>query len=496
MKKTVRFSLAIILATLIGVKGSNAQNELDALRYSQIEVLGTARYAAMGGAFGALGGDMSSMSVNPAGIGVFTKTTGSASFSVLSSGTDAKYLGTTSSDGKLNVNISNAGFVARFKRKKGEEKQWAWKAFHLGVSYHRTGSFHRRTSVIGVNTTSSAIDPWVDQLNNSGLAYTEIPNSDLVPEADNTNAYMGWGTFLIDTTPGSVNSFMRNVLPNYGQTERVSETTKGSMGEVAISFGGDFGNALYVGATIGIPRIKYEMERSYTESDTQDTITDFTSFTKTDYLSATANGFNIKFGMIYRPAKWLRLGGAIHSPSFFEVDENFKSVTVSNVLGSTFSQSTLDGAFGYRLQTPFRAIGSLAFVIGKVGLISAEYEYVNYALAKFRSRGYAFDTENANVKNRLHWAGNIRVGTEWRINPISLRAGFAMNGDPFSGAYDFNNTRYSFGLGYKLERFFTDLTYSLHRSVGVYEVYDANYAELASTITLDHSIIATVGFRF
>lgn len=496
MKKIFRISLAAIAVTLFWIADSTAQNELDALRYSQVDVLGTARYAAMGGAFGALGGDMSSMSVNPAGIGVFTKSTGSASISILSSGSEATYLGRTSSDGKLNFNISNAGFVARFKRRKGEEKQWAWKAFHLGVSYNRTGNFHRRTSVIGVNTTSSAIDPWVHQLNNSGLAYSDIPNSDLVPGAENTNAYMGWGTFLIDTTPGSINSYMRNVLPSYGQTERVLETTKGSMGEIAISFGGDFGNALYAGATIGIPRIKYDMERSYTESDTRDTIANFTSFTKTDYLSATANGFNIKFGMIYRPAKWLRIGGAIHSPSFFDVDENFKSVIVSNVLGSTFTQSTLDGTFSYRLQTPFRAIGSLAFVVGKVGLISAEYEYVNYALAKFKSRGYAFDAENANVKNRLHWAGNIRVGTEWRIKPISLRAGFAISGDPFTGAYNFDNTRYSLGIGYRLERFFTDLTYSLHRSVGVYEVYDTNYTQLASTITLDHSIIATVGFRF
>lgn len=496
MKYTYRFSLFVTLVIFFGVKWANGQNELDALRYSKADVVGTARYAAMGGAFGALGGDMASMSVNPAGIAVFTKTTGSASISVLSSGSEANYLGTTSSDGKLNFNITNAGFVARFKRRKGEEKQWSWKAFHLGVSYNRTGNFHRRTSVIGVNSSSSAIDQWVDQLNNSGLAYTDIPNTDLVPGAENTNAYMGWGTFLIDTTPGSINSYMRNVLPYYGQTERVSEMTKGSMGEIAISFGGDFGNALYVGATIGIPRIKYDMERSYTESDTQDTIADFTSFTKTDYLSATANGFNIKFGLIYRPVKWLRLGGAIHSPSFFEVDENFKSVTVSTVLGSTFSQSTLDGAFGYRMQTPFRAIGSLAFVVGEVGLISAEYEYVNYTLAKFKSRGYAFDIENANVKNRLHWAGNIRIGTEWRIKLVSLRAGFVINGDPFSGGYDFNNTRYSLGMGYRLERFFTDLTYSLHRSVESYEVYDVKYTQMASTITLDHSIIATVGFRF
>ena len=487
--------LGIIAATFIGLQ-VQAQNELDALRYSQFDVLGTARYSAMGGAFGALGGDMSSMSVNPAGIGVFTRSTGSATISILSSTTDASYLGTSSSDNKLNFNISNAGFVARFKRKKGEEKQWAWKSFHLGLSYNRTANFQRRTSVIGVNTNSSIIDSWVGQLNDAGIQYTDIPNSDLVPGAEFTNAYMGWGTFLVDTVLGSTNTYLRNVLPNYGQTQRVEEITKGSMGEIALSFGGNFGNALYIGATVGIPRINYELERGYTESDTQDTIADFSSFTKTDYLRAKGNGFNFKFGLIYRPVKWLRMGAAIHTPTYFDIDEAFTSVLVSNVYNTQYSQSTLSGSFDYNLRTPFRAIGSLAFVIGKVGLISADYEYVDYSLAKFRSRNYSFSTENANVKSQLHWAGNIRVGTEWRIKSLSIRGGFAINGNPYTGEYNFDNTRYSLGLGLRFNRFFIDMAYNLHRTVGAYEVYDVSYVPLASTITLDHSILTTVGFRF
>lgn len=487
----------LLLVGVVGLFGTAfGQNELDALRYSQLNVVGTARYSAMGGAFGALGGDMSTLSVNPAGIGVFTKSTGSITMSVFSSSTDANYLGSTSSDNKLNFNFSNAGFVVQFRRKRGEEKQWAWKAFHLGVSYNRTANFHRRTSVVGTNVNSSAIDPWVDQLNNSGLSYSEIPTSDLVPGAELTNAYMGWGTFLIDTVPGSVNSYVRNVAPNYGQTEQVREVTKGSMGEGTISFGGNFGNALYVGATIGIPRVSYEVERNYTESDSNDTITDFTSFTKTDYLQTTGTGFNLKFGMIYRPAKWLRLGAAIHSPTWYDLDERFKTVLVTNAFSSTYSQSTLDGKFDYRLQTPFRAIGSLGFVIGKVGVISADYEYVNYALAQLRSRNYSFDTENANVRNRLNWAGNIRVGTEWRLGKLSLRGGFAINGNPYKVGYNFDNTRYSLGAGYRLERFFVDLTYSLNRLVDAYEMYDVSYTPLAETVTLEHNIIATVGFRF
>jgi long-subunit fatty acid transport protein len=269
------------------------------------------------------------------------------------------------------------------------------------------------------------------------------------------------------------------------------------MGEVALSFGGNFGNALYIGTTIGIPRLNYEMERAYTESDTQDSISNFGSFTKTDYLRATGNGFNLKFGMIYRPVKWLRLGAAIHSPTWFDIDEEFTSVITSNLEGAgQYTQSTVQGAFDYSLNTPFRAIGSLAFVIGKVGLISADYEYVNYSLAKLKSRNYSFDSENASVKNQLHWAGNIRIGTEWRINAFSIRGGFGINGDPFTGAFNFDNTRYSLGAGYRLKRFFVDLSYSLHRTVSAYEMYSSAMVPLAETVTLENSVITTVGFRF
>ncbi len=494
MKRNLVGIIALIGAIVVCSNGI-AQTAVDALRYSQTNVVGTARYSAMGGAFGALGGDMASMSVNPAGIGVFTRTTGSVTIGVLSASTDATYLGSTSSDNKLNFNISNAGFVARFKRKKAADKQWAWKSFHLGVTFNRTANFQRRTSVIGVATSSSIVDTWVDQLNGEGIAYTDIP-TEIIPGNLSSSGHMGWQTFLIDTVPGSTDTYLRNVMPNYGQTQQVREVTKGSMGEVAVSFGGNFGNTLYIGATIGVPRMNYELQRVYTESDTQDTIANFGSFSKTDYLQASGTGFNVKFGMIYRPVKWFRLGAAIHSPTYFEVDEAYSSILVSNLDGTQYSQPTLDGSFDYSLQTPFRAIGSLAFVIGKIGLVSADYEYVNYSLARFRSRNYSFDAENTLVRNQLTWASNIRVGTEWRIKSLSIRGGFALNADPYTSALNFDNTRYSLGLGLRLKRFFVDLTYNLHRTVGNYQLYDITALPVAETITLDHSILATVGFRF
>lgn len=484
---------AVIVSVSMSASG---QNELDALRYSQLNVTGTARYTALGGAFGALGGDMTTMSVNPAGIGVFAKTEASFTLGILSTASDASYLGTMASNSRMNLNIGNAGFVARFNRRKGEEKQWAWKAFHLGLAYNRTSSFNSRTSVAGVNTQSSYIDQHVNALNSfSGVN----ENSPYDVERFGFGAGLMYDAYLFDPVydaDTNFTGFQRAVLPFYGQTETVSEVTRGSMGEVALSFGGNFGNALYIGATVGIPMVNYDMERRYNERDGQDTIADFNSFTKRDNLSVSGNGFNVKFGLIYRPVKWLRIGAAIHTPTFFELDENYSSAITSDVFGTQYNVSSPEGRFSYSLETPFRAIGSLAFVVGTHGLISADYEYVDYRMARMRSSTYSFDAENTGVQNRLSHVGNIRVGTEWRLGLFSLRGGFAMNGNPFTGAYSLDDTRWSLGTGVRLNRWSLDLTYMLHRFAGNYEVYSTELTPLADLTMLNHNVMLTTSFRF
>jgi hypothetical protein len=492
MKNKIFSAFALVTLSL----GVQAQNESDVLRYSSLDVTGTTRFATMGGAFGALGGDMTTLSVNPAGIGVFAKTEASLTIGVLSSSTDATYLNESSNNGRLNFNVGNAGFVARFNRKRGEEKQWSWKAFHVGVAYNRTASFNGRMSIVGVNTQSSLIDQHVNALNaTSGLTPSSPYDIEKYGMATGLlyDAYLFDPVYDVDT---NLIGFQRAVLPFYGQSQTVSEVTRGSMSEVALSFGGNFGNALYVGLTVGIPSISYEVERRYTENDTQDSIANFNSFTMTDNLSASGNGFNVKFGLIYRPAKWLRLGAAIHTPTFFEMDENYSTTVSSDVFGTQYSAASPQGVFDYSMETPFRAIGSLAFVVGTAGLISADYEFVDYSMARLRSSVYAFDVENEGVQNNLGSVGNIRLGTEWRIDLLSIRGGFAINGNPYAGGYTMDDTRYSLGLGLRLKRWSLDLGYMLHRRVGSYEMYDVSLTPIAETVSLNHNVMFTTSFRF
>jgi hypothetical protein len=476
---------------------SMAQNELDALRYSQLNVTGTARYTAMGGAFGALGGDMTTLSVNPGGIGVFAKTEASVTIGLLSTASEAEYLGTTANNSRMNLNIGNAGFVARFNNRKGQDRQWAMKGWHIGLAFNRMGAFNSRTSVAGVNTQSSHIDQYVNALN----GYSGVnQNSPYDIERFGFGTGLMYDAFLFDPVFGGPDTsflgFERAVLPFYGQTESVTEVTRGSMREVALTFGGNFGNVLYFGATVGIPSVTYHLERVYGERDSQDTIANFNSFTKRDDLSASGNGFNVKFGMIYRPVQWVRIGAAIHTPTFFEMSETYSSTVSADARGARYDVQSPQGLFDYTLETPFRAIGSLAFVVAKKGLISADYEFVDYRMARMRSSNYGFDAENTSIRNRLSNAGNIRVGTEWRIQAFSVRGGFAINGNPFTGGYSLDDTRWSLGGGLRLERWSIDLTYMLHRWAGSYEMYSAELTPLANLSLLNHNLMFTTSFQF
>ena len=69
----LRTATAACVLAVVGLHTANAQNEIDILRYSYQEALGSTRTMAMGGAFGALGADLASLNGNPAGIGMYRR---------------------------------------------------------------------------------------------------------------------------------------------------------------------------------------------------------------------------------------------------------------------------------------------------------------------------------------------------------------------------------------------------------------------------------------
>ncbi len=469
-----------------------AQNEVDALRYSQISYGGTSRYMSMGGAFGGLGGDASVLSTNPAGIAVYRKSEFTFTPSFYNRIDEAMHYGNSTTDNKYNINFSNIGWVSVSGNK---ESGWVSSAF--GIAYNRLNNFHSRFIIEGVNEKSSLIDVYMNDLTaNGGVDVSLISESPQFAFGAN----LAWQTYLIDTSGGPAAYY--SALPNYGELQRNTVTGRGSMGETALTYGGNYNNRFYIGATLGIENIRYLQESTHDVYVTDDDSTTFLSaLTLSDKLTTSGVGYNFKLGMIYRIHDYVRLGGAIHTPAFFRLHDQWSSKMESDFKdGNNYEYSSPQGDYDYLLTTPFRAIGSMSVLFGKIGLISADYEYVNYASARLRSGGdgYGFSNENSDIQNKYTATGNIRIGTEWRFPPFSFRGGYALYGNPYNSNIDNDGGRqsYSIGLGIKESEFFIDFAYVLTQTSEKYFIYAPQFVDASNINSSAHTFLATLGFRF
>jgi hypothetical protein len=482
MKKQL---LTAIGLTLLLPIFSQAQNEVDVLRYSQTTFGGTARSNSMAGAFGALGGDFSTLATNPAGIAIYRKSEISLTPSIYIAGTKSDFLGKTYSDSKLNFNFGNFGMVLNFKNSAGEEGL-KWRSFTLGFGYNRLDNFNARFQMRGENNYSSLTEALAARSN--GRTPFELDKF-----ADSLAFYL----FLIDTVPGSTTKYRSNFPGFYNKTQTFNANSEGGMGEFDLSFGGNFADQFYIGGTIGFPRVNY-IERTRFKEEEIDSVPAFKRYTFDQAFSTTGRGVNFKLGMIYKPVEWMRIGGAVHSPTYFSLTDQFNSsMTAVYDDGSTFSADSPQGSFSYQLTTPMRAIGSLGFVIKGLGIISADYEYVDYSTGSLSARNADFFDQNDAVTTKYKAASNIRVGAEYRLKLFNLRAGYANYGSPFQkGINTGTRENYTAGIGFRQEGYFIDFAYVLSKTSSDFYVYDPAYIEAAHRKISSSSLMATVGFRF
>jgi len=487
MKKLI---ISALLALII-MPRIQSQTSQDALRYSRIFYGGTARFMGLSGAYGAVGADFSSLAINPAGIGLYQSSELTMTFSPMISGSESEYYGSIASDNKVTFAMGNMGFIFSIKPY-SKSKSNSLKSFNIGFGVNRQNDFNNRIFIEGVNPGSSMMQSYVNTLN----AQSEPPN--LVETDYPFDMGLAYGTNLVywDSTKGRYFCDAR-----YGgvlQSKQVNSW--GSINEMNISFGGNFSDKLYFGLTIGIPFIRYYENSLYRESDVADTIPEFNFMNYQYHLQTTGTGVNLKVGLIYRPVNWFRVGISVHTPTWYSnMRDEWYSSMESNFTSSQWNSTQFSpiGNFDYRLTTPFRAIGSLAFILGPYGLISADYEYVNYSQARLHSSDYSFKNENNDITNTYQSWGNIRVGTEWRVQNFRLRGGFAYFSNPYKTSIN-NSERFqaSGGIGYRGKVFFADVTYTWSQMKENYYLYDASMVLPAENTLTTNTISATMGIRF
>lgn len=460
-----------------------AQNETEALRYSQIYWGGTARSSAVGGAFGAFGADFSSLSINPAGMGVYKKSEISFSPTVYYSQNVNTYRGMESSDFKYNFNVGNFGIVLAAPLNSIASDKPQWKSVQFGFGVNRLANFNNNITIEGNNSETSIIDAFVKKANG-----TPSENLDLF------DTFSAWDGYLMDPLNPAQNTYQRAF--NGDLIQRKTINTKGGMDEWAFSISGNYNDVLYLGGTVGLVGLKYKEDSQYDEIDRMDTISYFKSLSIKDNLATDGSGINFKFGILVQPVKFLRIGAAIHTPTFFyRIEDTYTRNFTSNIDTNIYTYDSPEAKFKYEINTPLRLLGNIVFLINKSGFVSLDYEYTDYSTSRMRAPDYNFSEENKNIKTMYVATHNLRGGIEYVLKPVTLRAGYAYYMSPFKSdaLNDYARNIISAGIGFRSTNYFLDFTYSHSASKGKYYLYEGAVTDQKISAS---NFILSMGVKF
>jgi len=499
---------------------ANGQYLQDVLRFSQPEQGATARFKGLGNAQTALGGDLSSISGNPAGLGFFGQSDFSISIDYANDLNKASYFGTNSryNVDKLGFNQLGAVFHFPTRRARGSNLSSGWLNFNIGIGYNKTNNFNTTVGFTGENTENSIAD---------FMAYE-------AHDLNNDYGNFGWDAGLIDERPVNGDPDVEYVpMTALGNVQTVTSRETGFQSETNLSFGANYGNLFYIGASVAFTHINNDINYLYMEDGIIETYGYINSMNPgsrfvdpgnegydvynplleseyeydNEYWSkTTGNGFNAKLGFIVKPVSYLQIGITATTPTWYKLTNDYEDyLGVTNYLtdgtSETFTSEGTPTYYDYNLRTPYRINGGVAALFSQ-GLISADVEYVDYASMNFSS----IDAETDNIMNdqiRDTYTGavNFRIGGEYIVAPaVLIRAGYGHTGSPYN---DFESTtqRVSAGIGYRINNTYIDLAYqNLTQKYGwqTYLLDDANgvYSPVADITNSRNSVFLTLGFKF
>ena len=475
--KTYLPKLFLLLALLCSAV-LHAQGVDDAIFNSQTYYEGTSRSMAMGNATGALGGDITALCINPAGMGLyraqeFTFTTGLQHTFIQSS-----YYGDNAHDGRLRMTIPSMGFVFAPRFSNYEAVRYV----QFGIGFTRTNDFNFNSTARGLNPNSSMVDAFLQTA--YGIDEIFKPNTNV---GDYLNDYYpydlspAWETYLFDQYVDSLgNLYFDSPVPPGNVNQQNDVTSKGRTEEWTFALSANLYDKLFVGTSLGLSHLKRVSTRKYTETpgNEKDPGNLFDSWDYIEELGDTAWGVNCKVGVIFYPCSWLRIGATWHSRTLYTFGETWAteiSTTLKNAPDGQPYHRYLSPLFyqAYDFRTPNTFIGSLAFIIGQQGLVSTDVEYINYGTSKFTSYEYSFSDVNDEIKDVLKPTFNIRFGTEWRVRQFFLRCGAAYYGSPYGFGKDYGSVKkIAMGLGYATSQTVSwDFAYELTECTTAYTPY-------------------------
>lgn len=501
--------LLIVLAMVAITKTGFAQFSQDVLRYSLSEPGATARIKAIGNAGTAIGGDLSSVSGNPAGIGFFTHTEGSITPEFNSTGVNGTYLGqsTNSNSNTLNFNNASVVFYSKLNTPAGTDKGKGWLSLNFGLGYNRSSDFYENINYQGTNKNNSITNYFADLANTQGVD----------PSGNGSSLQdFAYGNGLIDLY--SNGSYLSNVFntghgaPNQPVNQSDNTIRQGGQTEFSFAVGGNYSNKLYLGAGLGIANIRYTLSQTFTEigsanildQNNNPVVANFNS-AYSQVESTNGTGFNLRAGFIYKPIDEIRIGGSFTSPTWYTMQDDYAEglttvysggATGTGIGGPTDYQTT------YSFHTPLRVSGGIAVFLGHSGFITGDIEYVDYSSIR-TSTGDGYPTDNVNADNHdietnYKSTANIHVGGELKVeDDLYLRAGYGVQGDPVKN-FGTNINTISGGIGYRFSAYYIDFTYTNVNGTQQVSPYTINAggAPVASLDKTSNNVFVTLGMKF
>ena len=464
------------------------QNHVDALRYSFLEPLGTARYSSLSGAFNSLGGDMSAIQSNPATLAIYRTDEFSISFNSANKNTKSKLLGLKTQNDIQKIYLQNLGLVKTLNL--GKESLNGWNRFSCAFTFNRLQNFNQSINFSG-ETTSSRINSFLE-------ASQGIHPDNLNPFSESL-AYYSW---LIDTINDPLN-YESPFNSISGANQSVTINRFGYIDESALSLSGAYNDKLFIGFQLGFSEIDYRETIYYSENEFSGTINDdyetgeLTDFSYNQDLYVLGAGLNYKVGLIFKPFYWVRIGLAHHSKTYYEIDETWAtSLSTEFSSGGIYTEYSPDGLGNYQLQTPSKSLTGISFILLRKGLISIDMEYIDYGSAKLSANYYDFINENSNISTYYKNVTNMKMGLEWKFGNISLRHGIAFFESPFSNEInDYSITQNSFGIGYHENQYFLDFAITKSKQEEIYYVYEG-VSNPTNITEKNSSFLFTLGYKF
>lgn len=491
----------------------------DALRYAVNNLTGTARFRAMSGAFGAVGGDLSSINVNPAGSLFFNNNFASITGTSFNAHNRSDYFNTRTKENFSSLDLNQLGAVLVFNDNSGKTD---WSKIVIGLNYDSTNNFDNTIFSAGVNPYNSIGNYFIDKAQGLPLNYMQLQPGETISQLYSylgqtsglgfpaQQAMLGYQAYIFeafdDNDPDNID-YYTNIPPGGNYYHENYVQTSGFTGKLTANIATAYKNKLFLGLNLNAHFTDYVKSTSVYEGNNNDLYTSGLTVTDIQFdneLYTYGTGFSMNLGAIYKFTDSFRAGIAYESPTWYHLNDELSQRLITRTTDGTsnfqnfVNPNVVNIYESYKIQTPSKWTLSGTYIFGKKGLISVDYATKDYSNIKFKPTNDSFFRDlNTDMRNQFKDAMELRIGGEYKIKQWSLRGGYRFEESPYKVDFAMGDlTGYSAGLGYNFGESRLDLAYANdHRNYNL-ALVSSGMNDAARVRTTNNNITITYSVNF